>query len=207
MKDDTHLLIVYLTALANFAKDFHYYCKSFGKHLFADVVEDNLYELLDEIKENVLLGSERLPYSSKKYLAVASIMTPEITNDDHVNLMLMQEFLKYGQSLVNAMEGTSRGENALLDEIAGHLDKAAGLTFLQLRKFTPIEIKVEESVNVEHCKACVQKAVDRAKATLAKINDDKVAKTVLDYEAKNLLVAEGEEEENTLDKLSKKLGI
>lgn len=212
MQDDSHLLIIYLTALANFAKDFHYYCKSFGKHLYADVIEDNLYSLLDEIKENVLLGSGKLPMSSKNYLTVAAIMTPQIVDDDKQNLMLMYEFLKYGQKLVNDMVGITRGENALLDEIAGHLDKAAGLTFLQLRKFTPIEIKVQESVNVEHCKACIEKAVDRAKATLAKIDRDKVAKTVLDYEAQNLLVAEEEEitEEDvkdTLDLLAKKLGV
>ena len=213
MQDDSHLLIIYLTALANFAKDFHYYCKSFGKHLYADVIEDNLYDLLDEIKENVLLGSERLPLSSKIYLQIAAIMTPQITEDDHQNLLLMQQFLFEGKKIVNAMVGTSRGENALLDEIAGHLDKAAGLTFLQLRKFAPIEVKVEEGVQVEHCKACVQKAVDRAKATLAKIDYNKVAGTVLDYEAKNLLVAEEAEDiteediKDTLDLLAKKLGV
>ena len=206
MQDDTHLLISYLTALANFAKDFHYYCKSFGKHLFADVVEDNLYEYLDEIKENILLGSERLPLSSKVYLQIAAVMTPQITNDDVQNLVLMKMFLNAGKQMVNDMVGTSRGENALLDEIAGHLDKAIGLTFLQLRKFTPIEIKVQESVTVEHCKACVEKDIDRAKAMLAKINYDKVADTVLDYSNQHAAMCE-DTEEDVLNKLSKKLGV
>ena len=204
MNNNFHFLVVYLIALQAYAKDFHYYCKSFGKHLYADIVQDDLYSYIDEIKENVMLGSETLPFSSKWYLAAASALVLPITNDDLQNLTMLKGLIDFGRTYVNAIEGTSRGENALLDEIAGHLDKASGLAFLQLRKFTPAEIKVEESVNVEHCKACIEKAVDRAKATLAKIDYDKVADTVLDYEAKNLLVAE---EESTLDKLSKKLGV
>lgn len=200
--DKFHFLIVYLMALQAFAKDFHYYCISFGEHLFADVVQDDLYDYIDQIKENVLLGSGELPYSSKRYLASAAVLTPTICENHTLNITLLQSFIGLGQEIVSAIEGTTRGQNALLDEIAGHLDKAAGLTFLQCRKF---EVEVQEGAQVEHCKACIEKAVDRAKATLAKIDYDKVARTVLDYEAQNLMVAE--EEEDTLDKLSKKLGV
>ena len=208
-----HFLISYLVALQAFAKDFHYYCKSFGKHLFADVAQDDLYDYIDQIKENVILGSGNLPYPSRVYLQIAAMHVPMISNDDHQNLAMLKAFVDLGIKMVNNIDGATRGQNALLDEIAGHLDKVAGLTFLQLRKFTPVEIKVQESVEVEHCKACIEKAVDRAKATLAKIDKDKVAKTVLDYEAKNLLVAEEEEEikeediKDTLDFLSRKLGV
>ena len=198
--DNFHLLISYLTALANFAKDFHYYCKSFGKHLFADVAYEDIYDYLDEIKENVLLGARELPRSSKQYLMAAAMLAPTITDDDVVNLRLFAKFVKFGVNLVNRMEGTTRGQNALLDEIAGHLDKTAGLLFLQLRKYEG----VDESFKKEECEGCTQKAVDRAKAVLAKIDYDKVAKTVLDYEAQNLLVAE---EESVLDRVAGKLGI
>lgn len=205
MTQDFHFLVIYLIALQAYAKDFHYYCKSFGKHLYADIVQDDLYDYIDEIKENVMLGSGTLPFSSKIYLQIASIIVPPISNDDVQNLNMLKGLIDIGRVFVNGVEGSTRGENAILDAIAGHLDKASGLAFLQLRKFTPIEIKVQESVDVEHCKACIEKAVDRAKATLAKIDYNKVADTVLDYEAQNLLVAE--EEESTLDKLSKKLGV
>ena len=204
MNNDFHLLVAYLTALANFAKDFHYHCKSFGKHLFADEVFDNLSDYKDTIFENVMLGSGILPLPCKIYLNIAANLAPMITEDDFQNLSTLKIFLDAGRNIVNGIQGSSRGQNAILDEIAGHLDKAVGLTFLQLRKYTQVEIKVQEGVEVEHCKACIEKAVDRAKATLAKIDYDKVAKTVLDYEAQNLLVAEGED---TLDRLSKKLGI
>lgn len=205
MNNGFHFLVVYLIALQAYAKDFHYYCKSFGKHLYADIVQDDLYDYIDEIKENVMLGSGTLPFSSKGYLQAASVLVPPITNDDLQNLTMLKGLIDFGRIFVNSTEGSSRGENAILDAIAGHLDKASGLAFLQLRKFTPIEIKVQESeFKKEECKACIEKAVDRAKAILAKIDYDKVADTVLDYEAKNVLVAE---EESTLDKLSKKLGV
>ena len=193
-------MISYLTALASFAKDFHYYCKSFGKHLFMDEVYDNLYEYTDEIRENVILCSGELPYSSRRYLSAAAELVPQINEDDEkLNLEMLKELLEVGKARVNVIEGTSRGQNALLDDIAGHLDKMIGLTFLQLRKYgEPVA-----EAKVEHCKACTEKAIDRAEAILADIDRDKVAKTVLDYEAQNVLVAE----ESALDKLSKKLGV
>lgn len=200
--DKFHFLISYLIALQANAKDFHYNCETFGEHLFADVVEDNLYDYIDQIKENVFLGSKMLPRSAAEYLVAASHMIMPMRGTDAQNLELLMEFIGTGQDIVNNMEGTTRGQNALLDEIAGHLDKAFGLAFLQFRKYDPEG--VQEGVQVEHCKACIEKAVDRAKATLAKIDYDKVARTVLDYEAQNLMVAE---EEDTLDKLSKKLGV
>ena len=201
--DNFHFLVTYLIALQAYAKDFHYYCKTFGKHLFADVVQDDLYDYIDQIKENVMLSSGVLPYSSRRYLAAATALVPPITGDDAKDLEMLQAFLEFGRTFVNGTEGTSRGQNALLDEIASHLDKAIGLTFLQLRKILPAEVQ-ESAYKKEECKACIEKAVDRAKATLAKIDYNKVANTVLDYEAQNLLVAE---EESTLDKLERKLGI
>lgn len=201
MDKQFHILVAYLIALQNYAKDFHYYCKSFGKHLFCDVISDDLYDYTDEIRENVMLGNEELPLPCKIYLDLAAELAPMVTSDDRLNLLNLYEFLKTGSAIISVITANSRGENAILDEIAGHLDKGKGLTFLQLRKFgTPVT-----EAEVEHCKACSQKAIDRAKAKLAKIDYDNVAKTILDYEAQNLLVAE--EEENTLDKLSKKLGI
>lgn len=201
--DNFHFLISYLIALQANAKDFHYNCRTFGEHLYADLVQDDLYDYIDQIKENVFLGSKMLPYSAARYLTAAVPMIMPMNGSDAQNLELLMGFIEFGQVTVNRMEGNTRGQNALLDEIAAHLDKAHGLAFLQFRKFDP-ETEVQESAKVEHCKACIEKAVDRAKATLAKINDKKVAGTVLDYEAKNLLVAE---EEDTLDKLSKKLGV
>ena len=204
--DKFHFLVSYLTALASFAKDFHYYCKSFGKHLFADEVYDGLYDFTDSIRESVMLASNILPFSSRKYLAAASMLVPPITNDEQANLEMLEALLNVGRDFVNNFEGTTRGQNALLDEIAGHLDKMAGLTFLQLRKYeveVTVAVKEAKDYTKEECKACVEKAVDRAKAELAKIDYPKVAAEVLDYSNQQAVL----EEESTLDKLSKKLGV
>ena len=206
--DKFHFLVSYLTALANFAKDFHYYCKSFGKHLFADEVYDGLYDFTDTIRESVMLASNTLPFSSRKYLSAATMLVPPITNDEQANLEMLEALLNVGRDLVNNFEGTSRGQNALLDEIAGHLDKMAGLTFLQLRKYeVEVEVSVKESKGYtkEECKACVERAVDRAKAELAKIDYEKVADQIVAYSGQQQML-EGEEE-STLDKLIKKLGV
>ena len=198
-----HFLISYLTALANYAKDFHYYCKSFGVHLFCDEVFDGLYDYTDQIRENVMLGSGVLPHSSRGYLMAAIPMVMPIDDDEYKNFEMLMGLLEMGRLIVNDMKGTSRGQNALLDDIAGHIDKMCGLTFLQLRKFD----NVHEGKNFtkEECKACVERAVDRAKAELAKINYDKVADQIIATSGQQQML-EGEEE-NTLDKLSKKLGI
>lgn len=204
MDKQFHLLAAYLLALESYCKDIHYYCKDFGTHLFADVEMDDLAEFRDQLFENVMLGSHVLPYSSQKYLAAASVMVPPISVDDEeANIRMLSALIEMGVNLVNSFEGATRGQNALLDEIAGHLDKAHGLCFLLLRKYGE---QVQESVKVEHCKGCVQRAVDRAKAILAKINYDEVAKTVLDYSNQHAAMCE-EVEEDTLDKLSKKLGV
>ena len=202
--DNFHLLISYLIALANFAKDIHYNCKSFGTHLFMDTVYDDLYEFTDTIRESVIMAAHQLPHSSQGYLMAAAAMVPPIDREDmKANLDFLMALIEFGSLLVNGTEGTTRGQNALLDDIAGHLDKANGLTFMLMRKFGE---PVQESVKVEHCKGCIEKAVDRAKAILAKIDDKKVAETVLDYSNQHAAMCE-DTEEDALDKLSKKLGV
>lgn len=48
-------LICYLIALQNFAKDIHYSCYGeafYGKHLFADRLQEDLYDYVDQIRYN-----------------------------------------------------------------------------------------------------------------------------------------------------------
>lgn len=201
MNEKYSLLISYLIALQSFAKDFHYYCKTFGLHLFMDEVADGLFDYTDSIRESVILSGGELPLSSKKYLEKAAELIPTIEDDDRGNLELLDSFLKRGAEIVEGIKGTTRGQNALLDDIAGHLDKMIGLTFLQLRKFNNISEGAE--FKKEECEGCEETPVDRKEAKRAKIDGDEVAKTVRKYEDNNILVAE----ESTLDRLSKKLGL
>ncbi len=54
MPDEFNKLITYLLAIANFAKDIHYSCHGeafYGKHLFADRIQENISEFIDQIKK------------------------------------------------------------------------------------------------------------------------------------------------------------
>jgi DNA-binding ferritin-like protein len=206
-------LIALLLAIANYAKDIHYNCggsAAYSKHLFADLLEDDLYTYIDEIKENVFLANGQEPLSSRVYLTASSLLIPPIdVPSDFLKFVKIKNLIDKCGELLESFGGLSRGANALLDEIAGHMDKCKGLLHLQLKVIPdeePRAIRVEESVKVDHCDCAVEKIIDRAKAIIAKIDQDKVAKTVKDNEAKNLLVAE-DEEDKVLDKLSEKLGV
>ena len=201
-----NLLIVLLMIIQCFAKDIHYTAKGsafYAKHIFVDLVGDDIDGFIDDIKENVFLGQGIIPPASKNLFMAAAVGAPEVLPLDVANFMILKEFVDQVRGLIKNMEAPSRGANSLLDSIGEHMDKMSGLLFRQL---TQGAINEAKDFSVEHCKGCVEKAVDRAKAELAKIDHDKVAKTVLDQEAQNLLVAE-EKEEDTLDKLSKKLGV
>ena len=98
------------------------------------------------------------------------------------------------------METPTRGAASLIDAIGEHLDKCCGLLFLQTRKRG-----IDEAVEKEDCEGATEKPIDRKEIKAIYPDGDKVAKTVLDYEAQNLLVAE--EEGSALDRVSKKLGL
>lgn len=198
------LLIAFLMAICNYSKDIHYNSKGsafYSKHLLADLVLDGLDEKIDDIKENVFLGNGVEPLPSGRYLMAASALVPPITPDDRLNFLMLKGLVDRVRVLIKGIEAPSRGAGSLLDAIGEHLDKMAGLLYLQ----TKDNAMHEGEFKKEECEGCTEKAIDRAKAYLANIDYDKVADTVKKYEAENVLVAEKEKE--TLDKLSKFLGV
>ena len=199
-------LIAMLEAIACYAKDIHYNCggsSAYSKHVFVDLLQDGLHSFCDQIKENVFLANGQEPLSSRVYLVGASLLIPPIdVPSDRLKFVHIKSLIDKCSELLETFGGVGRGANALLDEIAGHMDKCRGLLHLQLKT-----LPLEEGIKVDHCDCAVEKVIDRAKAIIAKIDQEKVAKTVKDYEAKNLLVAEEETEDERLDKLSEKLGI
>ena len=198
-----NLLISMLIAISNYAKDLHYNVKGsafYSKHIFADLILDGLDEACDDIRENVLLGNGVEPLHSSLYLKGAAELVPPITPDDRINFVMMKALIDMVRGMIKDMEAPSRGANSLLDSVGEHMDKMSGLLFLQIKEAPVHEGK---GYTKEECKACVEKAVDRAKAVLAKIDYPKVAAEVLDYSNQQAVL----EEESTLDKLSKKLGV
>lgn len=216
--DKFNFLVVLLQAYLNACKDFHYFCTSFSLHLLADeIMGDDLQDTIDSIKENVFIAEGKNPLSAKKYAEATAKATPETKDTDAANLKQLLELANRIEEEADLIEPEKRAYNVLLDNVADKMAHAKTLLHIELRNggitegFESIEeymkeilSEAEELIKVEHDhKANTETPVDRAEATIKPINHDKVAKTVKNYEAQNLLVAE----EDTLDKLTKKLGI
>ena len=63
MENTTKLntLIALIQAFLGACKDLHYTCKGYSRHIFADAIaDDDLYDTIDSIKENI---SGRFPVS------------------------------------------------------------------------------------------------------------------------------------------------
>ena len=201
MENKFNEIIVLLQAYLNACKDFHYFCTSYPLHLLADeIMGDDLYDTIDAIKENIFIAEGNKPLKAKEYAEKTAEKTPEIKATDKENLMQLYEMAQKIEGLANSMKPDRRAGNVILDTIAEAMAHARTLLNIELANFD----KIAEDFKKEECEGCEEKPIDRKEAKRAKINYDEVAKTVRNYEDQNLLVAE---EESTLDKLSKKLGV
>lgn len=134
--DNIHNLISSLIAISNFAKDIHYSCHGeafYGKHLFADRIQDNLYDYIDQIKEICLLGNEIEPLPSAEYLKSAITLIPSKTHIDTHNFENMKELVINTLALIEDTENLTKGEENLIGNIAQDLQNNLGLINLQLK--------------------------------------------------------------------------
>ena len=68
-------LITQLLAIANYAKDIHYTCSgsaAYSKHLFADLLQDDVYDFIDEIKD--IISTSNVPADCFEIEITESIM-------------------------------------------------------------------------------------------------------------------------------------
>lgn len=194
-------LIVLIQAFQNACKDFHYFCHSYSLHLLADEINsDDLYDIIDSIKENVFIAEGKDPLKGKEYAQKVAEKTPEVKGTDKENLGNLLALITEIKFLVNGVKTEERAWNVILDNVADKMAHAKTLVNIEMRHF---EDKIAEEFDKEENKGQDEKEVDRKEAKITPIDHDLVAKTVRDYEEQNLLVAE----EDTLDKLSKKLGV
>lgn len=194
-------LIVLIQAFQNACKDFHYFCHNYARHLLADEINnDDLYDIIDSIKENVFVAEGEDPLKAKEYAQKVAEKTPELKGTDKENLGNLIALVTEIKFLVNGIKTEERAYNVLLDNVADIMAHAKTLLNIEMRAF---EEKISEDFKKEENEGQAEKPVDRKKVKMAPIDYDKVAKTVRRYEDQNLLVAE----EETLDKLSKKLGL
>lgn len=130
-------LICYLLALAYFAKDIHYSCHGesfYGKHEFADRIQENLYEYIDQIKEICILGNEEEPLPSGEYLSRATSLIPaKSDNDDLENFRSMKALMLNTLNHIEDMEILTRGEENLIGNIAQDIQNNLGLVNLQIK--------------------------------------------------------------------------
>ena len=193
-------LIVLIQAFQNACKDFHYFCHSYARHLLADAInDDDLYDILDAIKENVFIAEGKNPLRAKEYAEKVAEKTPELKDNDKENLGNLLALVTEIKFLVNGIKTEERAWNVILDNVADKMAHAKTLLNIEMRAF---EEKISEDFKKEENEGQDEKPIDRKKVERAPIDRDAVAKKVLDYEAQNLLVAE-----STLDKLEKKLGL
>lgn len=194
-------LIVLIQAFQNACKDFHYFCHNYARHLLADEINnDDLYDIIDSIKENVFIAEGKDPLKGKEYAQKVAEKTPELKGTDKENLGNLLALITEIKFLVNGIKTDERAWNVILDNVADIMAHAKTLLNIEMRTF---EEKISEDFKKEENEGQAEKPVDRKEAKITPIDYDLAAKTVKDYEAQNLLVAE----EETLDKLSKKLGL
>lgn len=194
-------LIVLIQAFQNACKDFHYFCHSYSLHLLADEINsDDLYDIIDSIKENVFIAEGKDPLKGKEYAQKVAEKTPEVKGTDKENLGNLLALITEIKFLVNGVKTDERAWNVILDNVADKMAHAKTLVNIEMRHF---EDKIAEGFDKEENKGQDEKPVDRKEAKITPIDYNLVAKTVRNYEDQNLLVAE----EDTLDKLSKKLGV
>lgn len=124
-RDKIDSLIIYLMAISNLAKDIHYNCNGanfYGDHLFADRINENLGEYIDQIKEICLLGHGIKPLRSSEYLNRAAQTVPI-----EISFSQMSELLLNTLMLIESIDGVSRGDENLLGAIAQDIQNNKGL--------------------------------------------------------------------------------
>ena len=193
-------LIVLIQAFQNACKDFHYFCHSYARHLLADAInDDDLYDILDSIKENVFIAEGEDPLKAKEYAQKVAEKTPELKGTDKENLGNLLALVTEIKFLVNGIKTEERAWNVILDNVADKMAHAKTLLNIEMRTF---EEKISEDFKKEENEGQDEKPIDREDIKAKYPDGEEVAKTVKKYEAENLLVAE-----STLDKLEKKLGL
>lgn len=125
-------LIVMLLAIANYAKDIHYNCSGpnfYGNHLFADRIQENLYEYIDQLKEVCLLGHDIKPLHSSIYLARAAQIVPEGSDFESMRTLMINALI-----VIEEVNNLSKGDENLIGAIAQDIQNNVGLLTIMLSK-------------------------------------------------------------------------
>ena len=131
-----NILIEYLLAIQNFAKDIHYTSTgeaAYSKHLLADRVQENLYDFIDKIKEVCFLGNDTPALPSGEYLSRATSKIPQLGDTDKANFMKLRQLMVTTLGHIENIDDITIGEANLIGNIAEDLQNSLGLLNLQIR--------------------------------------------------------------------------
>ena len=126
-------LIAYLFAIQAFAKDIHYSASGeafYSKHLLADEIYKGIDEQIDALIETCIMPyyAVRISY----FWNIAKGLIPDLTDDDNINFENLGHLCDKTGGLINDIEITSRGEQALIDDIAKDLGHKLSLITRQV---------------------------------------------------------------------------
>ena len=128
-------LIIYLMAISSLAKDIHYTCEGdnfYGKHLFADKINENINEYIDQLKEICILGHGLRPAYSRYYL----LETAEKLEYAAPDFKLMRNLLLLALGEIEGIDNLSKGDENLIGAIAQDLQNSLGLINIMYYKET-----------------------------------------------------------------------
>ena len=123
-------LIVHLLAISNYAKDIHYNCTGanfYGNHIFADRIQENLSEYIDQLKEICLLGHNLKTLPSRVYLTEAAQIIPDGADFGRIRAIMIDTL-----KIVEQIKDVSKGDENLLGAIAQDIQNNIGLINIML---------------------------------------------------------------------------
>ena len=130
-------LLRILWCIKFFAKDIHYTSKGenfYSDHIFADEVANGLDDLIDSVNENLYLGYQQEPPTSREILEVVMDELPHVSDDSKQNWKMMFDLIEHGLQVIDAIEDAYDMPelNSLLDNIADNLQKSRGLIWRRI---------------------------------------------------------------------------
>lgn len=187
-------VIAYIVAITSFAKDIHYNNVGYASHLLADRVVEGI-DIADDIKEQMIIAEKEMPLASGEYLKKAIELIPEIKEENRENWVSLLNLFEDFKKVIDEVKA-NRGGNSLMDNLAQAVNTSRALLFIETRKHG-----VNEAIEHDH-EAATERPIDRKKVERKELKVSPAQQVALDYEAKNLLVAE-----EVLDNLGRRLGV
>lgn len=122
-------LIICLMAIEGYAKDIHYNIADYSIHLFADRIQEDLSDFIDEIKENCLLAKGKDVLKSSEYLLNASKLIP-----NNISLNELKNLLVDVLVVLEQINELSLGDSDLLGRIGNKMQNNLGVLNIILKE-------------------------------------------------------------------------